>query len=102
MAAHADAVFALIDSVFSDAKLPLPDDDRKAKTNPLNANFEKAEFKALWNRISRKAAYTVEFETPELVTKCVKALEAELKVSPMQYTVVVGEQADTATYDGIR
>ncbi len=102
LAAHADAVFALIDSVFSDAKLPLPDDDRKAKTNPLNANFEKAEFKALWNRINRKAAYTVEFETPELVAKCVKALEAELKVSPMQYTVVAGEQADTATYDGIR
>ena len=39
---HADAVFALIDSVFSDAKLPLPEDDRKAKTNPLNANFEKS------------------------------------------------------------
>lgn len=102
LVAHADAVFALIDSVFSDAKLPLPEDDRKAKTNPLNGNFEKAEFKALWNRINRKAAYTVEFETPELVTKCVKALEDELKVSPMQYTVVAGEQADTATYDGMR
>jgi type III restriction enzyme len=102
LVAHADAVFALIDSVFSDAKLPLPEDDRKAKTNPLNANFDKAEFKALWSRINRKAAYTVEFETPELVTKCVKALEDELKVSPMQYTVVAGEQADTATYDGMR
>lgn len=102
LVAHADAVFALIDTVFSDAKLPLPEDDRKAKTNPLNANFDKVEFKALWNRINRKAAYTVEFETPELVVKCVKALEAELKVSPMQYTVVSGEQADTATYDGIR
>ena len=102
LAAHAEAVFALIDTVFSDAKLPLPQDDRKAKTNPLNSNFEKAEFKALWNRINRKAAYTVEFETPELVAKCVTALEAELKVSPMQYTVVAGEQLEAATYDGIR
>lgn len=99
---HADAVFALIDSVFIDAKLPLPEDDRKAKTNPLNANFEKSEFKALWSRINRKAAYTVEFETMELVAKCVKALELELKVSPMQYTVIEGEQLDSATYDGIR
>ena len=99
---HADAVFALIDTVFSDAKLPLPEDDRRAKTNPLNANFDKTEFKALWNRINRKAAYTVEFETTELVAKCVKALEAELKVSPMQYTVIGGEQLDTATYEGIR
>jgi type III restriction enzyme len=102
LAAHAEAVFVLIDTVFSDAKLPDIGDDRKAKTNPLNANFDKAEFKALWNRINRKAAYTVEFETPELVAKCVKALEAELKVSPMQYTIVSGEQIDTATYDGIR
>ena len=101
LAAHADAVFALIDSVFSDAQLPLPEDDRKGKTNPLNANFDKAEFKALWGRINRKAAYTVEFETTELVAKCVQALEAELKVSPMQYTVVTGEQAETATYDGL-
>ena len=101
LAAYAEQVVSLIDSVFSDAQLPSIGDDRKAKSNPLNSNFDKAEFKALWNRINRKAAYTVEFETPELVAKCVKALEVELKVSPMQYTVVSGEQADTATYDGI-
>ena len=101
LAVHADAVFMLIDTVFSDVKLPLPEDDRKGKVNPLNANFDKAEFKALWSRINRKAAYTVEFETTELVAKCVQALEAELKVSPMQYTVVTGEQAETATYDGL-
>lgn len=102
LAVHAEQVLVLINSVFSDTQLPEIGDDRKAKTNPLNANFEKAEFKALWNRINRKAAYTVEFETPELVAKCVKALEGELKVSPMQYTVVAGEQTETATYDGIR
>ncbi len=99
---HAEQVRGLIDSVFSDTQLPAIGDDRKAKINPLNANFHKAEFKALWSRINHKAAYTVEFETPELVAKCVKSLEAELKVSPMQYTVVAGEQTDTATYDGIR
>ncbi len=102
LAVYAEQVLVLIDSVFSDTQLPEIGDDRKVKTNPLNANFEKAEFKALWSRINHKAAYTVEFETPELVAKCVKALEAELKVSPMQYTVVAGEQLETATYDGIR
>jgi type III restriction enzyme len=102
LAVHAGQVLVLIDSVFSDAQMPDIGNDRKAKINPLNANFDKAEFKALWNRINHKAAYTVEFATPELVAKCVKALEAELKVSPMQYTVVAGEQLETATYDGIR
>jgi type III restriction enzyme len=101
LAVYSEQVFWLIDSVFSEAKLPEIGDDRKAKTNPLNANFDKSEFKELWSRINYKAAYTVEFETTELVAKCVKALEAELKVSPMQYTVVAGEQREVATSDGM-
>jgi type III restriction enzyme len=99
---YAEHVFQLIDSVFSDAQMPGIDDDRKAKTNPLSANFEKKEFKELWNRINHKAAYTVHFETPELIKKCVTALEKELKVSPLQYTIVAGEQIDTATFDDIQ
>ena len=101
LAPFAEQVFALIGSVFSDAQLPDIGDDRKAKLNPLNANFDKEEFKQLWNRINRKAAYTVEFETAELVTKCVTALDVELKVSPMQYTVVAGEQVENATYNAV-
>ncbi len=102
LTAHTYQVFALIDTVFSDAQLPLISDDRKAKLNPLNTNFDKAEFKALWNHINRKAAYTVNFETTELVGKCVKALNAELRVSPMQYTVVVGEQKEESTFEELK
>lgn len=99
---YTDQVFQLIDSVFSDAQMPAIDDDRKGKTNPLSANFDKKEFQELWNRINRKAAYTVHFETPELIKKCVAALEKELKVSPLQYTIVKGEQLSTATYDDLK
>ena len=102
LAAYGEAVLGLIDSVFSESQLDIFSDDRGGKPNQLNANFEKQEFKALWSLINRKAAYTVHFETPELIAKCVKALEKELKVSPMQYTVVTGEQTDTATYDAIK
>ena len=98
---YTEQVFQLIDSVFSDAQMPGIDDDRKAKANLLSANFYKKEFKALWNRINHKAAYTVHFETPELIKKCVAALEKELKVSPLQYTIVKGEQLDTAIYDDV-
>lgn len=48
---HAEQVFELIDSVFSDQQLPTPEDGRKPKTNPLNANFEKKAFQELWQRI---------------------------------------------------
>lgn len=99
---YTEQIFQLIDSVFSDAQLPDIGDDRKAKTNPLSANFEKKEFKALWNRINHKAAYTVHFETPELIQKCIATLDKELRVSPLQYTIVEGSQLSTASYDNIK
>jgi type III restriction enzyme len=99
---HVEQVMQLIDSVFSDAQMPLIDDERKAKANPINTNFEKQEFKALWNHINHKAAYTVHFDTPELIKKCIAALNKELRVSPLQYTVVAGEQIESATYDNVK
>ncbi|WP_261531482.1 type III restriction-modification system endonuclease [Burkholderia multivorans] len=105
LAPHAEQVFKLIDSVFSESQLPEIGDDRKPKKNPLNANFEKQEFKELWNRINRKAAYSVDFDSDELVQKAVKTLndkDAGLRVTPLQYTIQHGEQAAAVTYDGIK
>jgi len=99
---HADQVFKLIDSVFSDAQMPEIGDDRKARINPLSKNFEKKEFQELWNRINQKAAYTVHFDTKELVGKCIKALDKELAVSPLQYTVQRGEQLAQATVEKLK
>jgi type III restriction enzyme len=99
LAPHAEQIFELINSVFSESQMPDIGDDRKAKSNPLSPNFHKKEFQELWNRINRKAAYTVHFDTPELVAKCVRALEKELNVSPLQYTIHRGEQKDSTSYD---
>jgi type III restriction enzyme len=103
--AYAEQVYQLIDSVFSASQLPEIGDDRKPKKNPLNANFDKQEFKALWSRINRKAAYSVSFEEAELVQKAVAVLndkDAGLRVTPLQYTIQRGEQAEAVTYDGIK
>jgi len=99
---YAAQVFQLIDSVFSAAQMPEIGDDRKAKINPLNSNFEKKEFQALWNKINRKAAYTVHFETDELVGKCVAALDNELRVKPMQYIIERGSQLENAGFDDMK
>lgn len=99
---YAAQVFQLIDSVFSAAQMPEIGDDRKAKINPLNSNFEKKEFQALWNKINRKAAYTVHFETDELVGKCVAALDTELRVKPMQYIIERGSQLENASFDDMK
>ena len=99
---YAEQVLQLIDSVFSDADLPSIDDDRAAKLNPLNANFQKKEFQALWRRINQKAAYTVHFDSAELIRKCVATLDRELRVSPLQYVVQRGTQKDGADADALK
>ncbi|WP_237377161.1 type III restriction-modification system endonuclease [Burkholderia pseudomallei] len=99
---YTEQVLQLIDSVFSVNQLPDIGDDRRPKKNPLNANFDKQEFKALWNRINRKAAYSVEFDSDELVQKAVKEIDVSLRVTPLQYTIQHGEQATAVTYDGIK
>lgn len=99
---YADQVFQLIDSVFSDAQLPKIDDGRKPKTNPLNANFDKKEFQTLWSRINQRAVYRVEFDSDELVRKCVSALDSQLRVTPLQYTVQTGIQADEIADEQLR
>ena len=92
--AHAEQVYQLIDSVFSDSQMFEIGDDRRPKKNPLNSNFDKQEFKELWNRINRKAAYSVDFDSAELVKKAVAELDKSLRVTPLQHTIQTGEQRD--------
>jgi len=100
---YAVQIVALIDTVFTEGQIPGAEDERKVKPeNRLNENFHKKEFQQLWGRINRKAVYTVHFETAELLGKCVAAIDKELKVTPLQYTVQAGAQTDSATYEALK
>ena len=99
LAPHAPQVFQLIDSVFSEGALPQFGNNRAPKRNILNENFHKKEFQDLWRKINHKAAYTVAFETDELIAKAIKTLNAELRVEKLRFQVVRGEQADTVSPD---
>lgn len=86
-----DYVWPLVDSLYLD--LPTPTNDRKPKAIPFNqTNFDKKEFQALWGRINHKAVYQVSFDSGELVSKCVYALDHHLNVAAMQYVTEAGEQ----------
>ena len=98
---HAKQIFQLIDSVFSNAQLPHIEDGRKAKLNPLNDNFHKKEFQQLWERINRKAAYSVSFDSDELIEKCVGYLDLKLKVKRLEYHVERGSQKAEASYQDL-
>ncbi len=99
---YKNAVFALVDGLFSESQLPAIENARARKQNPLNDNFKKKEFQALWRRINRKAAYTVHFDSEELVDKSIVELDKQLRVTTLQYRVTAGEQKDQVEYDELR
>jgi type III restriction enzyme len=97
-----EPVFALIDSVFSDADIPQPENEFTLKENRLNANFEKKEFQELWHKINHKAVYSVHFDSEELIAKSIKAIDKELNIAPLQYVVTAGEQRDETSYEELQ
>lgn len=66
--------------------------ETKVKDNPLNDNFYKKEFQALWKSINHKYAYTVNFNSSELVEKAIDYINNNLYVSELQYTTTTGQQ----------
>jgi type III restriction enzyme len=98
---HAEQVFQLVDSVFSEGALPVPEDGRCVKANVLNDNFHKKEFQDLWHKINRRAAYTVSFDSVELINKAVKELNAELKVEKLKFVIKKGEMDSSLTSDDL-
>jgi type III restriction enzyme len=91
---HAAEVFRLIDSVFSEGALPQYANHRMPQKNVLNENFHKKEFQELWQKINRKAAYTVKFDSAELIDKAIKTLNRDLRVEQLRFQITRGEQAD--------
>lgn len=53
--------------------------------------LESSEFKKLWANINAKSAYTVTFDSNELVTKAVKAIDENLRISKSYIRVECGE-----------
>ncbi|BBK21957.1 type III restriction-modification system endonuclease [Amedibacterium intestinale] len=92
-----DGIHILIQSVYDDSLLKdmfVDGHESKVKENPLNENFAKKEFQALWKQINHKYAYTVEFDSSELIEKSIDYINEKLFVSELQYTATIGRQKD--------
>lgn len=87
---------SVLKKMFEDANKP------KVLENPLNDRFEKAEFQKLWNIINHKYAYTVDFNSDELISKAIAHIDSELYVSQLQYAVSHAVQRDTLDADMVR
>lgn len=100
----ADGVHKLVQAIFDDKVL---DDmisdghETKVRENPLNDNFYKKEFQTLWGYINHKYAYTVEFDSAELIQKSIASINTNLFVSHLQYTTSVGSQKDVMVHEEV-
>lgn len=100
-----NSVMKLVQSIYDPSVLKgMIDDGSKTTTpdNKLNANFMKKEFQELWQRINHKYAYTVSFDSEELIEKAVGAIDRELEVTQLSYVVTRGEQKDNASLDDMK
>lgn len=105
IAVYVDEIHKLIQSIFDEKIL---DDmiengnETKVLNNDLNDNFYKKEFQTLWGYINHKYAYTVSFDSDELIKNAVAAINAELYVSTLQYTTSRSEQKDTLSAEEVK
>lgn len=88
-----DGTIQLVGKIYAEGTTPLVEDAREENIKELktNENFEKKEFKELWEKINVKTAYYVDFDTDELIRNCIIALDKDLKVSDLTYHVKTGE-----------
>ena len=97
-----DAVLGILDSVY-DSRAMQPENARD-KNVELQVDPEKLampEFKALWQRISPKSVYVVDFDTDELVQKAIDALNRNLRVSKVFFKVETGAMNEIRSYDDL-
>ena len=100
-----NSVMRLVQSIYDPSVLKdMIDDGSKTTTpdNKLNDNFMKKEFQELWRRINHKYAYTVSFDSEELIEKAVAAINKELEVTQLSYVVTRGEQKDKASLNDMK
>lgn len=100
-----NSVMKLVQSIYDPSVLKdMIDDGSKTTTpdNKLNDNFMKKEFQELWRRINHKYAYTVSFDSEELIEKAVAAINKELEVTQLSYVVTRGEQKDKASLNDMK
>ncbi len=91
VADSAASVIEIVDSVY-DAHSMQPENARlnNVELQVDKDKLESREFKELWEKINAKSAYTVDFDTEELVRKAIASLDSKLRVPKIYFRVETG------------
>lgn len=96
------AVVDILDSIYNPAAMK-PENARSSNVE-LSLDEDKLampEFKALWEKISPKSVYIVDFDTDELVRKSIDALNGKLRVSKLYFKVESGTMDDITSKEDL-
>lgn len=89
------SIIALTSSVYRGGGIEIENAKKpKVIENKLNQNFDRKEFRELWDAINHKYTYRVSFDSDELIKNCIRSINDNLIVSKITYSVDVGEQKD--------
>ena len=99
---YADAVLKIVDSVYdSNAMKPENARDKNVELQLDPDKLAMPQFKALWERISPKSVYVVDFDTNELVQKAITCLNRNLRVSKIFFKVETGMIEEIKSKDAL-
>lgn len=94
-------IHKLVHGVFDEKVLDeiiTPANKPKITQNELNENFAKKEFQTLWKMINHKYAYSVSFDSDELIEKAIEAINNGMYVAELTYVRTVGSQGKTLDF----
>ena len=102
VADYADAVLEIVDSIYDSNAMKV--ENARDKNVELQLDPDKLampQFKALWERISPKSVYVVDFDTDELVQKAITCLNRKLRVSKIFFKVETGTIEEIKSKDAL-
>lgn len=95
---YKEGVIDLLQSIYTTANFKATENEKENNISEAilipNENFAKKEFQELWKKIKIKTVYEVDFNSDELVQKCIETIDAKLEVKKVIARITEGEQIE--------
>ena len=86
----------VLESVFTDKSIKITNGMKTVNVKLRKEKLEMNEFKELWQHISPKTAYTVDFSSNELINKSIEYINSnDINITPIYFEVVKGSLGET-------
>lgn len=77
----------------------VPEDERKRVVLTTNENFNRKEFKELWNKINLRTIYEVQFDSAKLIEDSRNKINGQLFIQDLAFEVRTGELQESTKQD---